>query len=136
ADSLDRNRDAWRLVSWAFCHGGACRAWILDLEFVLAVRGSEIFDPCVCDCRRGCAVQPARLLRCNARNDSLRLIPSATQAKAVDRRDRQARSAERSSRSSTRTRMEGNLKVNHTQRADVALGSHTIVSCRAQLRHL
>ncbi len=46
----------------AFCLGrsaavGACRAWTLGVESVLAVRRSGMLDPCVCQPGRGRAVQ-------------------------------------------------------------------------------
>src|SRR4029450_8412180 len=100
---LDRNRDAWGLLPWAFCRGGACRAWTLGVGLVLAVRGSGMFDPCVCHPGRGCAVQRAPLLPCNGRNDLSQWVLSPMQATTSGQEDRQARPAERSSRSSTRT---------------------------------
>src|SRR4030095_12114895 len=101
--SLDRNRDAWRLLCWVFCRGRACQAWVLRAACLVAVRENGIFDPCVRYRGLGCAVQRAPPLPCNERNDSLRPVPSPMQAKTLDREDRQARRAERSSRSSTRT---------------------------------
>src|SRR6266404_4239470 len=100
---LDRNRDAWCLLPWAFCRGAACRAWTLGVGFVLVVRRSGMLDPCVCHPGRGCAVQSAPLLPCIDRNDSSHRVLSPMQAKTSDQEDRQTRRAARSSRSSTRT---------------------------------
>src|SRR6476660_5486723 len=114
---LDENRDAWRLLFLAFCRGGDGRAGSAVVEVVLAVLWSGMFDPYACHPGRGCAVQQAPLPPCNDRNVSLHRVLLPMQAKASDQEDRQARQPERSSRSSTRSRMEGNLKVYylHTQ---------------------
>src|SRR5262249_1444974 len=79
------------------------RAGTVVVESVLAVRGSGMFDPCVCHPGRGPAIQQAPLLPRNDRNVSLPRVLLPMQAITLDQEDRQARRAERSSRSSTRT---------------------------------
>jgi hypothetical protein len=95
---LDRNRDVSGLLPWAFCRGGARRAWTPGVESVLAVRGRGMIDPCVCQPGRGCAAQSSPLLPCNGRNDSSHRVLSPMQAKTSDQEDRQARRTKRSSR--------------------------------------
>src|SRR5262245_23101758 len=100
---LDRNRDAWRLLFWVSRRGRACQAGTAVVEAVLAVRGSGMFDPCVCHHGLGCAVQWGARPPCNDRNVCLHRVLLPMQAKASDQEDRRARRAKRSSRSSTRT---------------------------------
>src|SRR5215471_14868447 len=76
---------------------------MLSVACLLALRWSGIFDPCASHRGRGRAVQPAPLLPCNGHNDSSGGILSPMRAKTSDQGGRQARRAERSSRSSTRT---------------------------------
>src|SRR5215211_5591562 len=99
---IDRNRDLWGVLPWAFC-GGACQAWILAVGFALADRPSGMLDPCACHRGHGCAVQQAPVLPCIGHNDPWHGVLSPMQAKTSGQADRQTRRAERSSRSSTRT---------------------------------
>ena len=71
-----------------------------------------MIDPCVCHPGRGCAVQYAPLLPCNDRKDSSHRVLSPMQAKTSDQEGRQARPAERSSRSFySNSQTEANTKL-------------------------